>query len=101
MTNFEIIASNAIGAGLYTEEQIAQLIETTGELPLHTFAEWKRKGFSVKKGEHATLTCFIWRWNNKTGTVPMKDGDDVEVDESHFYKAKAFFFTREQVEAIA
>lgn len=101
MTNFEIITSAAIAEGIYTKEQIEKMLSTIGEVPLHTFAEWKRMGFSVKKGEHAKLTCNIWRWNSKKGVVPMEDGNDVEVDESHFYKTKAFFFTGDQVERIA
>lgn len=101
MTNFKIITDAAIENGLYTEEEAVQIIEARGALPLHTFAEWKRLGFSVKKGARAKLTCFIWRFNNKKGTLPMEDGNDIEVDESHFYKTKAFFFTADQVERMA
>lgn len=100
MTNFQIIAESAIAAGIYTKEQIEEMLSTVGSIPLHTFAEWKRLGYSVKKGEHAKLTCFIWRWNSKKGKMPMEDGNDVEVDDSHFYKTKAFFFTDDQVERI-
>jgi hypothetical protein len=85
MTNFQIIVENAIAQELYTEEQVKQIIEQAGELPLHTFNEWKLRGYSVKKGEHAKLTCDIWRMKNKKETIPMKDGNDVEVDASHFY----------------
>ena len=101
MTNFEIITNEAIANGLYTEEEAIQIIEERGALPLHTFAEWKKHGYNVRKGEHAKLTCYIWRMNVKKGVLPMKDGDDVEIDESHFYKTKAFFFTADQVERIA
>lgn len=98
MTNFELITGAAIAEGIFTEKEIVDTIKQTGDLPLHTFTEWKRLGYSVKKGEHAKLTCFIWRHKEKKGTLPMKDGDDVEVDESHFYKTKAHFFTADQVE---
>lgn len=98
MTNFQIIFNEAVANGLYTEAEAISLIQEHGGLPLHTFAEWKRHGLLVKKGEHAKLTCYIWRMKNKTGTLPMKDGDDVEIDENHWYKTKAFFFTRDQVE---
>ena len=33
----------------------------------HTFAEWKRMGYSVKKGQHAALTCQIWKYTDKPG----------------------------------
>lgn len=98
MTNLEIIATEAMAAGIYTKEQIEEMLKQTGTIPLHTFAEWKRLGYKVKKGEHAKLACRIWKWNDKTETVQTKDGEDQEVDASHYYLAKAFFFTSEQVE---
>lgn len=100
MTNFDIIASGAIAAGIYTEDQIQQIISNTGDLPLHTFAEWKRMGFSVKKGAKAILSCYIWRWNSKTESLPMKDGTEQEVDASHYYKKRVYFFGLDQVERI-
>ena len=33
----------------------------------HTFAEWKRMGYSVKKGQHAALTCQLWKYTDKPG----------------------------------
>lgn len=100
MSNFEIITTEAMAAGIYTKEQIEEMVKATGTIPLHTFAEWKRLGYKVKKGEHAKLACRIWKWNEKTETLPMTDGEDQEVDASHYYLAKAFFFTDEQVERI-
>lgn len=101
MTNFELITGAAIAEGIYTEQEIVELIKQTGDLPLHTFAEWKRMGYRVKKGEHAKMTCFIWKWSDKQKTVEQEDGNEVEIDASHFYKTKAFFFTKEQVEKTA
>ena len=98
MTNFELITGAAIAEGIYTEQEIVELIKQTGDLPLHTFAEWKRMGYRVKKGEHAKMTCFIWKWSDKQKAVEQEDGNEVEIDASHFYKTKAFFFTKEQVE---
>ena len=101
MTNFQIITNEAIANGLYTEDEAIAIIEKCGALPLHTFAEWKRHGMSVKKGEHAKLTCYIWKMKKEKAVIPMKDEDDIEVDERNFYKVKAFFFTADQVEKIA
>ena len=33
----------------------------------HTFAEWKRMGYSVKKGQHAALVCNLWKYTDKPG----------------------------------
>lgn len=99
MSNFEIIANNAINAGLYTKEQVLEIIASGFRLPLHTFAEWKRLGFSVKKGEKARMTCRIWKFSDrKTETA---DDENVQEGDSNYYLTKAFFFTREQVEEIA
>lgn len=101
MTNFRIITDAAIENGLFTEEEVAHHLQTRGALPLHTFAEWKRLGFSVKKGERVKLTCFIWRFKDKKAKNE-EEADGVEIaDESKFYKTKAFFFTAEQVQQIA
>ena len=101
MTNLQIITDSAIGAGLYTEEEVQAIFESGQTLPLHTFKEWQRRGYQVRKGEKAKLTCDIWRRKEKKGTIPMKNGNDEEVDESYFYLHKAYFFTAEQVDAIA
>lgn len=50
MTNLTIITSAAIQAGIFTEAEADAIIKSGHELPLHTFAEWKRLGYSVKKG---------------------------------------------------
>ena len=100
MTNIQIIANEAVANNLYTEEQVIELFETMGCLPLFTFAEWKKAGYFVKKGEKAKLTCFIWKMKKTKTTVPQKDGNDVEVDEKNFYKVKAFLFDITQVEKI-
>lgn len=91
MTNNEIISRAAQAAGL-------------ADTILHTFAEWKRLGYSVNKGEHAALSCTIWR--AKTGKpaqqdaapklqelAPDADGEVV----SGYYKHLAHFFAASQV----
>jgi len=100
MTNLQIIANEAIANQLYTEDEVVEYFETIGCLPLFTFAEWKKKGYFVKKGEKAKLMCYIWKHKKSKTTVPMQDGNDVEVDERNFYKVKAFFFNETQVEKM-
>ena len=100
MTNLQIITNSAVANGLFTEEEVRAIFASGGVLPLFTFKEWKRRGYQVRRGEHAALTCDIWRHKEKKGSIPMEDGNDKEVDESHFYKHKAFLFTKEQVDRI-
>lgn len=98
MTNFDIIANSAIENGLYTKAQVEAIFSQGLQLPLHTFAEWKRMGYSVKKGETAKMTCRIWKYTNKE---VERTEETKEQADNHYYLAKALFFTREQVEAIA
>lgn len=99
MTNFEIIANCAVETGVYTKEQVETIISQGFNLPLHTFAEWKRLGYSVKKGEKAKMTCRIWKYSNKE--VEQKEEVQDEEANSHYYLTKAFFFSNEQVEKLA
>lgn len=101
MTNFKIVAESAIQAGLYTEEEALFIIEEEGRLPLHTFGEWKRMGYSVKKGETAALKAEIWKKSTKKQTCADKDGNEQQVDPKRFCKKLSHFFTADQVEKIA
>lgn len=62
---------------------------------LHTFAEWKRLGFSVKKGEKARCKIAIW---NKSIKSKKDDEESPQEDDSYFYTKVAAFFTRNQVQ---
>ena len=35
-----------------------------GDLPFHTFQDWKSRGYSVKKGEHALFTADLWKYTD-------------------------------------
>lgn len=102
MTNLQIITSAAIAAGLYSKDEALAMIEQLGSLPLHTFAEWKRMGFQVKKGEKARLKVDIWKKSNKAvAKATMPDGTEETIESGRFYKKLSHFFTFEQVERIA
>ena len=101
MTNMQIITNTAIAAGLYTEEEVEAIFAEGRTLPLHTFKKWQELGYQVRRGEKAALTCEIWRMKHSKEKLPMQDGNDVEIDESSFFKHKAFFFTAAQVDRIA
>lgn len=82
MTNAEIIA-NAMKLQGITEES-------------HTFARWKQMGYMVRKGEHATFKCTIWKGKERT-----VERDGKEQQELSMFMKTAHFFTRSQVEAMA
>ena len=68
----------------------------------HTFAEWKRMGYSVKKGQHAALVCNLWKYTDKPGKAAREAaaqaGQDAPESDPHFYMAKAHLFNALQVE---
>lgn len=86
MTNAEILT---------TECALHNVTET-----VDTFAGWKRKGYSVKKREHAVFKTSIWKPSKK-----RKEGDSTEETDDkkpyvEMYMVKAAFFTASQVEPI-
>ena len=68
----------------------------------HTFAEWKRMGYSVKKGQHAAITCQLWKYTDKPGKAAREAaaeaGKDAPETDPHFYMTKAHLFHALQVE---
>lgn len=81
---------------LVTEAAEAVGIEYNGE-NLKTFAEWKRVGMSVKKGEKASVTVSLWKpvtkevENKETGKKEMK---------KTFIKKMCHLFTPDQVQPV-
>lgn len=98
MTNEEIIYKASVDAGIFTEKEASEFFKKGWELPIHTFSEWKKYGYSVKKGEHAALTVRLWR--KRIAKLIEKDsGEEVEAD-SGYYMTTAHLFTGAQVEKI-
>ena len=68
----------------------------------HPFAEWKRMGYSVKKGQHAALVCNLWKYTDKPGKAAREAaaqaGQDAPESDPHFYMAKSHLFNALQVE---
>lgn len=121
MTNTQIITDTIKAA--FTPEQIAQLTAAIfapdqiaekvqiGMAPaeilggaFHTFQEWKRLGYSVKKGEHAALVAYLWKFTDRPSKAQREaaeaEGKEAEAGENRFYKAKSFLFCALQVEKI-
>ena len=101
MTNYEIIRNEAINNGIYSEEEIEQMEANMEGVPLHTFAFWKMCGYSVRKGEKACVTTYLWRFKKaKKKDLEEAVEIDPETDPAHYYKAKAFLFHRGQVDYV-
>ena len=85
MKNQEIIAAAAVSAGVLTQQEADGLMSAGADIPFHTAQGWKMKGeYKVREGEQGTKVK-IWK---------KKDGGG-------FYLAKAFLYSRNQVEVIA
>lgn len=94
MTNAEII----VGAMLMAELDPM-------EVTVDTFAGWKRKGYSVKKGEKAVFKTKIWKpskYSKKEIEEAAEEKDVVIPDTAKkLILVTASFFTDEQVEKLA
>ena len=107
MTNNEIIINQAIAHGIYTKAEAQAIVAAKGCLPIHTFAEWKKAGFCVKRGEHAAIIRDLWKYTVRPGKAAKaaraeaakagQNGPDADAPDPHYYMAKAHLFTREQV----
>lgn len=72
--------------------------------PIHTFAEWKKSGFIVKKGQHAVARFAIWMFTDKpsrhTQELRQASNQDTEAPDPHYYMKETAFFSRSQVELL-
>ena len=89
-------------------EIIIEFIEENGidfdynGMNLLTFAQWKKEGMSVKKGETAFLKIDLWTFKEETakdenGKV-IVDENGKPKKEKKFYKKAAALFTEDQVQ---
>lgn len=103
MTNAEIILNNRVflmeeGLLKPTEETI--LIngkETSMPEEIHTYGEWRRRGYQVQKGEHAIARFPIWTFK------PNKKQEQEEEEDpksGRMFMKVAFFFKKDQVQKI-
>ena len=81
MSNKEILtAESALKGFIYTGDN------------LKTFAEWKKAGYTVIKGQKAFISTNLWKQVIKTD----KDGNEYK----KMIMVKAHLFTADQVKAI-
>ena len=115
--NRTLIMWAGIEAGVFTASDLSAFL-FLGKMPhYHTFNEWKRRGYIVKKGSKAAFSCRIWDYKtSKAGTYTaeeaeqmnaiMINADGSEVKEgdtkthSQWYKFTAYFFGLDQVEKV-
>ena len=76
---------------------------------LLTFAEWKKKGYSVIKGQKSKFSCKLWKKLSKSELEKEKkrleekaklEGKEKATKPSSFVKTKCCFFLPSQVESI-
>ncbi len=101
MTNTQIIINEAVANGLYTLEEVEKILASGHMIPLHTFQTWKSEGYIVRKGEHARITTRLWKFTNKAKKNEETGENTDGAENDHYYLAKAFLFTADQVEKIA
>ena len=58
------------------------------KIVLHTYAQWKKLGYQVKKGEKSEHKISVWKRSTK------------KVDNGRYFLKESAFFTQEQVERI-
>ena len=84
ISNAEIIHNECILAGLDPDKEYL------------TFAQWKFRGMSVKKGEHAVIKTGLWT-PCKASRKELAENPEAK---ARCYLKTSFLFTREQVEPM-
>lgn len=117
MTNAQIIFSNQIALmeagkiGTTGRQLKASWVDKEGNEkteiinepePIHTFAEWKSRGYFVNKGEKAVARFTIWMFTDRPNKAAQqeaeKEGKEAAAD-PHYYMKEACFFTMSQTTA--
>lgn len=105
MTNQEIITRTAIQLGILTESEAEQIIMSGREIPLHTYAAWKSRGYQVKKGEKAVCKVSLWKKSKgkkakKDVEQPTEDSEQQPIKDGHFFQTNAALFLISQCEKV-
>ena len=87
------IQQGITNAATVNEGLIELYSEGDESLEFNTFFEWKKKGFSIKKGSHAFL---VWGKPRKIPVIDAEKDSDQE-DEFKFWPV-AYLFSENQVE---
>lgn len=68
------------------------------KIVLHTYAQWNKLGYQVKKGEKSAHKISVWKRSTKK--VENENGDKEDIDTRRYFLKESAFFTQEQVERI-
>ena len=100
MTNEEIICREAVAHGIITKAAAEAAILTGADIPLHTYAAWKSRGYQVRKGEKAAVKTSLWKRSKGKKKAQQESTEAAEQDSAenpetsgHFFLATAFLFT--------
>lgn len=80
-----------------------QEVEVKETEEIHTFADWKSRGYFVNKGEKAIARFTIWNFttkpSKKTKAAREAAGKDTEAEDPRYYMKEACFFKKSQTSA--
>ena len=100
MNNTQIICNELVNRKIYTEDELIEMLENGIMPPVHTYNQWKKFGYQVKKGEKATITTRLWNYNPKWNVPKSDDDTDEDMERRKFYLDRSYLFLESQVEAI-
>lgn len=111
--NNSIIMCAGIEAGIISPVEIVAFFQRGIMPPVHTFDEWKKNGYTVKKGEKRAFDAYIWKYVEKEVTLSEEEAASMNacslidgmtyaagdtISRGNFIRKKAYFFRVEQVE---
>ena len=104
-TNKQLIAESIEFLCMQGESELAEMVvEAFHNDELLTFAEWKKKGYSVHKGEKSMFSCNLWKKvipsKKKEAETIENEGEKKPKKKSGFVMTKCCFFLPSQVELI-
>ena len=91
------IIQKAVKENIYSNvnEGLVDLYSQQGHTTLHSFNQWKKEGYHVKKGEKALLL-----WGEPRKSINQEKKSEKENDEFKFFPL-AYVFSQLQVEPLA
>lgn len=83
-------------------EEVTEIIDEPEEI--HTFADWKSRGYFVQKGQKAKAKIMIWNFTSKASKRVIEarkaaGKEDESAPDPHYYMKEAYFFTKDQTSA--